>query len=96
MLDLTSLLFRGMRTLGIWLRKAVKCFKWGLMDHTNRNMEASVVEGDLNCGGLAEEISEEKIIMWPRDCSCDIFMKNVTAFYYCPKNLPKDKLKVMN
>ena len=30
-------------------------------------------EGDLNCGGLAQEVSEEKnVSMWPRDYSCDI------------------------
>jgi hypothetical protein len=31
-------------------------------------MEDSDTEGDLNCGGLAQEISEEKnFSMWPRD-----------------------------
>ena len=44
-------------------------------------MEDFVSEGDLNCGRLALEVSEEKNInMWPRDCSCDILVKNVAAF----------------
>jgi hypothetical protein len=36
-------------------------------------MKDSDVEGDLNCKGLVQGISEEKnFSMWPRDCSCDI------------------------
>jgi hypothetical protein len=42
---LTMLLLRGM-----WIRKAVECFKWGLMGHPRKNMEDSGAEGDLNCG----------------------------------------------
>lgn len=58
----------------IWrLWKAVKCFKWGLVGHTSRSMEDSGVEGDWNCGRLAEEISEENFSMWPRDYSFDIW-----------------------
>lgn len=30
------------------------------MGHTNTHMEDIDAEGDLNCGGLAEEVSEEK------------------------------------
>ena len=42
-------------------------------------MEDSGAEGNLNCGGLAQEVSDEKnISMWPR--SYDILMKNVAAF----------------
>lgn len=29
----------------------------------------------------------------PRDCSCDILVKNVTEFCPCPKSLSKAKLK---
>ena len=51
-------------------------------------MEDSDTEGDLNCGGLAQEVSEEKnISMWPKDCSY-ILANNLAAF--CPylKSLP--------
>jgi hypothetical protein len=38
--------------------------------------------------------SEEKNFnMLPRDCSCDILVKNVAAFCPCLKNLPKVKVK---
>jgi hypothetical protein len=49
--------------------KVVKCFKWGLLDHTSRNMENSGAEGDLNCEGPAQGVSEEKSInICPGDC----------------------------
>jgi hypothetical protein len=45
-------------------------------------MEDIVAEGGLNYGSLALEISEENNFnMWPSDCSCDILVKNVAAFY---------------
>ena len=57
-------------------------------------MEDFVAEGDLNCGSLALEVSEEKnFSMWPRDCSCDILTKNVVVFGPCFKNLLEVKLK---
>ena len=31
--------------------------------------------------------------MWPRDCSCDILVKNVAAFHHCPESLPEAKVK---
>jgi hypothetical protein len=31
--------------------------------------------------------------MWPRDCSCDILMKNVAAFGSGQKRLPEGRLK---
>lgn len=34
--------------------------KWGLMSHTSRRMDDSGSEGDLNDGGLDQEVSEEK------------------------------------
>lgn len=44
----------------------------------------SGIEGDLNCGGLAQGDSEENnFTMLPRDCSCDILVKNVAAFCLC-------------
>ncbi|MGE9574350.1 hypothetical protein ACQP3C_25165, partial [Escherichia coli] len=48
----------------------------------------------MNCGGLAQQFTEEKnTIMWPRDHSCDSFVKNVDAFCTCPKSLPEAKVK---
>jgi hypothetical protein len=35
------------------MRKAVGCFKLGLMGHPSRNIEDSGTRGDLNWGGLA-------------------------------------------
>ena len=47
-------------------------------------MEDSGTEGDLNCGNLALEVSEEKNFnMWTIDYSCDILVKNVAAFWLC-------------
>jgi hypothetical protein len=41
-------------------------------------MEDSGAEGDLNCGGLAQVVSEEKnVSMLHRDHSCGILVKNV-------------------
>ena len=48
----------------------------------------------MNCGSLALEVSgEKKLNMWPRDCSCDILVKNVATFCPCLKSLSKDKVK---
>jgi hypothetical protein len=78
-IGLTMLLFGRMWNLGLWIWKAVECFKWGLMGHPSRNMEDFVSESDLNCG----EVSEEKNFnMWTRDWSCNTLVKNVAAF--CP------------
>ena len=57
-------------------------------------MEEFIAEGDLICGSLALEVSQEKnISMWLRDCSCDILAKNVAAFCPCLKSLPEAKVK---
>ena len=38
-------------------------------------------KGDLDCGGLGQEVSEENnVSMWSRDCSCNKLVKNVAAF----------------
>jgi hypothetical protein len=51
--------------LEIW--KAVACFKCELMGHPSRSMEDCGAEGDLNCGDLALEVSEEEnFSMCPR------------------------------
>jgi hypothetical protein len=31
--------------------------------------------------------------MWPRDCFCDILVKNMAAFCPCLKSLPESKVK---
>ena len=77
-------------TLGVWVRKAVECFKCCLMGHINRNMKNIGTEYDLNCGCLDQYISEEKKVnMWPRDLSCDILVKSMAAFSPCSKSLPE-------
>jgi hypothetical protein len=50
----------------------VECFKWALTGQSSRSMEDSGAESDLNCGDLAQEVSEKNFRMLPRDCSCDI------------------------
>jgi hypothetical protein len=58
--------------------------------HTSRNMKDSGPEDDLNCDGLAQEVSEEKILsMVPGDDSCGVFMKNLIAFCPLLKSLPE-------
>ena len=67
---------------------------WGLMDHTNRSMEDSVLEAVFSCGALAQVVSEEKnFIMWLIDCACYILLKNVAEFCSCLKSLPEAKVK---
>lgn len=62
-------LLGGMWTLGLWVRKAVECFKCCLVGNTYRSMEDSAVECDLiYCGGLIREASGEmKFSMLPRN-----------------------------
>jgi hypothetical protein len=87
-IGLTMFLFGGM-----WIWKAVECFKWGLMSHPTRNMEDFIVESDLICAKLAQEVSMERNFrMWPRDCFCGILVKNVAAFGPCLKSLPETKV----
>ena len=51
---------------GVWVRKAVECFKHCLMGHASRSMEDSGAECDLiNCGG--QEVLEKNVSMLPRD-----------------------------
>ena len=50
------------------------------MEHTSRSLEDSAAKGDLNYGGLAWQISEEKnICMWPIDNSCEVLAMNVAT-----------------
>ena len=44
-------------------------------------MKDSGAESDLNCRGPVQEISEEKnIIIWPKDLSDEMLVKNVLHF----------------
>ena len=63
----------------------MECFKWSLIGDTNKSMEDSGAEGDLNCGSLAQGVSEEKnFSMLPRELSCDILVKNIfTKIFVC-------------
>lgn len=65
------------------------------MGHTSKSMGDRGAKSDLNCGGLfTQDVSEEKnLSMLPRDCSCDILMKKVAAFYPCQGNMPEGKEK---
>lgn len=74
--SLTVLVVGRMWTLGFELRKQLNTFKQGLMGHTGWKVENST-EGDLNCGGPAQEIPERS--KWPRDYS---LAKMVAVF--CP------------
>lgn len=57
--------FAGIRnTLGLWTRKAIGHFKQGLTGHPS-SVEDSGAEGDLNCYGLAHEVSEKNFSMLP-------------------------------
>jgi hypothetical protein len=88
------LLFERMWIWGLWIWKAVECFKWGLMGHPNRNMEDFVAGSNLNCVDLTQEISKEKNFrMWHKVCFCGSSVKNVATF--CPwlKSLPEAKVK---
>jgi hypothetical protein len=60
LIGLTMFLFGEMWILELWIRKAVEWFKWSLRGHPSRSHEDSGAEGNLNSGGLAQEVSEEK------------------------------------
>jgi hypothetical protein len=68
----------------------------GLNGLSSRNMEDFVTESDLNDADLAQEVSVENFSMWPRDCFCGIFVKNVTTSCPCLKSLSEAKVKRLN
>jgi hypothetical protein len=61
---------------GLWIRKAVGHFTWGLMGQTRRGLEESGAETKLDDDSPAQEVSEEKnaskrpktilVILWQR------------------------------
>jgi hypothetical protein len=80
--------------LGLWIWKAMECFKWGLIGHPSRNMEDFVARSNLNCVDLGQEISKEKNFrMWHKDCFCGILVKTMTTFCPCLKCLSEAKVK---
>jgi hypothetical protein len=88
------LLFERMWIWGLWIWKAVECFKWGLIGHPSRNMEDFVAGSNFNCVDMAQEISKEKnFSMWHKDCFCGISVNNVATFYPCLKSLSEAKVK---
>ncbi|EGV99439.1 hypothetical protein I79_014613 [Cricetulus griseus] len=57
-------------------------------------MEDNGADNDLWCLGLDQDVSEEKnFSMWPKNCSCDILVKNVVAFCPCLKSLSEAKVE---
>ena len=93
MIGLTMLLFERMWILELQIWKAVKCFKWGLMDPPFRNMEDLVAGSNLNCVDLAQEISKENFSMWHKECFCGVLVKYVATFCPCLKSLPEARVK---
>ena len=78
----------------LWEFGLERLWKCCLTDHPIRDTVDSGAEGDLNCGGLAQDFSEEKTFsMLSRDPPCDILVKNVAAFCPCLKSLPEAKVK---
>lgn len=67
------------------------CFKWVLMGYPIK--KNFVIESDLNCADIAQEVSVENFNIWPADCFCGILVKNVTTFCPCLKRLPEAKVK---
>jgi hypothetical protein len=84
------LLFERMWIWGLWIWKAVECFKWGLMGYPGKNMEDFVTESDLNCADLAQDISVENFNMWHRHYFCGILEKNVVTFDLCLSESPPE------
>lgn len=57
-----------------------------LMRQISLSREDSDPDSDLKCGGLSQDISEEKNIgMCPREYPYDHLVKNVTTFWPCLK-----------
>jgi hypothetical protein len=92
-IGLTMLFFGRMWIWGLWTWKAVEYFKWGLMGYPSRNMEDFVIESNLNCADLAQEISVRNFKMWPTGMFCGILVKNVATFCPCLKSLSEAGVK---
>ena len=73
MLIVLDYVFGGIQTLRLSIRKTVECFKWGLMNHPSSNMGDSGAQGDLNCGGQGQEVSEKKMLVCGLEMGLVIF-----------------------
>jgi hypothetical protein len=80
-LRLTIILLGRMWIWGLWIWKAVECFKWGLMGYPSGNMEDFVIESNFECAHLAQEVTVENFSMNPRDCFYSILVKNMDGFF---------------
>lgn len=47
----------------MWIKKVVEHFKWGLMGPTYRNVEDSNTEKSVGYDSLAQEVTEENILV---------------------------------
>jgi hypothetical protein len=74
------LLFGRVWILGLWIWKAVGCFKWTIVGYPSRTIKDLVTESDLNCADLSQEVPVENFSMWPRDCFCGIWVKKCDCF----------------
>ena len=63
-IGLTMLLLGSMWILGLWIWKAMECFKWNLMGYPSKNMEDFVTESDLNCEDLARELLVKNFVVF--------------------------------
>ena len=72
-IGLTMFLIGGMWTLGLWIRKAVELFKWGLMDCSSRSVEDGGAEGDVNCGAQLKRFQRRRMLVCGLETSLVIF-----------------------
>ena len=63
MIGLTMLLFGRMWVLGLWIRKAAECFKWGLVGHSSRNTKDNDTEGDLTVWAWVKSFQRKGILV---------------------------------
>jgi hypothetical protein len=95
-IGLIMLLFGKIWILGIWIWKAMKCLRCGLVYHPSWNMEDFVTKGDLICSDLHHKISIEfnrRISVCGQNMSCGILEKNMTTFCPSLKSLSESKVK---
>lgn len=84
------------KTLELWTKKLVDCYKQSLRSCWKRSLENSDAEISGVSADPAHEVpgrSKDFNINWARCHSCDTLAKNLVAFCTCPKNLPECRLK---
>lgn len=73
------------KTLRLGIRKVVTSFKWGLMGHhSRRTMEDSSAQGDLDYTGLAQEVSEVRILTSGPETILKIFWQKIKCGCFLP------------